>query len=297
TPKGAREVWWPVKSLAPLFWCGEFGTLLLLQHQKNHQSHHLSPETAHTALPLNFRSSMKTTLSHSDGSFPYHCTPWLNTNQPPGPLSVVTMVWDLLISSIPSWHPMASSMTTKTPASTSTVLGNSSSDQCGPAQLSIPQIMCGLSNFPSTRGFMWCTRPLADFTHLAVQSLLQQLHWQQQHHGLCGSLVGNSAQGYKPVETSLFLFPYGHCPVPLVHMSHRCPSRLSGSLVPGSPHSEQKEAIYRRAQQWKATIEIKQVPLPGQDNTHPKRSRLLTSPNYPGQRILRQLSTRQYPLP
>ncbi|XP_008561761.1 PREDICTED: zinc finger MIZ domain-containing protein 1, partial [Galeopterus variegatus] len=44
--------------------------------------------------PLNSMSSMKPTLSHSDGSFPYDSVPWQqNTNQPPGSLSVVTTVW------------------------------------------------------------------------------------------------------------------------------------------------------------------------------------------------------------
>uniref|UniRef100_A0A7N8WPG7 Zinc finger MIZ-type containing 1 n=1 Tax=Mastacembelus armatus TaxID=205130 RepID=A0A7N8WPG7_9TELE len=39
-------------------------------------------------------SSMKPSLSHGDGSFPYDSVPWQqNTNQPPGSLSVVTTVW------------------------------------------------------------------------------------------------------------------------------------------------------------------------------------------------------------
>uniref|UniRef100_A0A3B4BN37 SP-RING-type domain-containing protein n=1 Tax=Pygocentrus nattereri TaxID=42514 RepID=A0A3B4BN37_PYGNA len=41
--------------------------------------------------PMN---SMKPSLSHSDGSFPYDSVPWQqNTNQAPGSLSVVTTVW------------------------------------------------------------------------------------------------------------------------------------------------------------------------------------------------------------
>uniref|UniRef100_A0A3B4H064 Zinc finger MIZ domain-containing protein 1-like n=1 Tax=Pundamilia nyererei TaxID=303518 RepID=A0A3B4H064_9CICH len=39
-------------------------------------------------------SSMKPSLSHGDGSFPYDSVPWQqNTNQPPGSVSVVTTVW------------------------------------------------------------------------------------------------------------------------------------------------------------------------------------------------------------
>ncbi|MEE6488746.1 hypothetical protein FKM82_015347 [Ascaphus truei] len=44
--------------------------------------------------PMNSLSSMKPTLSHGDGSFPYDSVPWQqNSSQPPGSLSVVTTVW------------------------------------------------------------------------------------------------------------------------------------------------------------------------------------------------------------
>ncbi|KPP58359.1 zinc finger MIZ domain-containing protein 1-like [Scleropages formosus] len=70
-------------------WCEELGRLLLLRHQKNRQSE--PPGKLPMQPPM---SSMKPTLSHGDGSFPYDSVPWQqNTNQPPGSLSVVTTVW------------------------------------------------------------------------------------------------------------------------------------------------------------------------------------------------------------
>uniref|UniRef100_A0AAZ3S0G0 SP-RING-type domain-containing protein n=1 Tax=Oncorhynchus tshawytscha TaxID=74940 RepID=A0AAZ3S0G0_ONCTS len=71
-------------------WCEELGRLLLLRHQKNRQN---EPPQGKVPMQLTMHS-MKPTLSHSDGSFPYDSVPWQqNTNQPPGSLSVVTTVW------------------------------------------------------------------------------------------------------------------------------------------------------------------------------------------------------------
>uniref|UniRef100_A0A7N8X2C8 Zinc finger MIZ-type containing 1 n=1 Tax=Mastacembelus armatus TaxID=205130 RepID=A0A7N8X2C8_9TELE len=70
-------------------WCEELGRLLLLRHQKNRQNE--PPGKVPMQPPM---SSMKPSLSHGDGSFPYDSVPWQqNTNQPPGSLSVVTTVW------------------------------------------------------------------------------------------------------------------------------------------------------------------------------------------------------------
>ncbi|XP_072534152.1 zinc finger MIZ domain-containing protein 1a isoform X3 [Salminus brasiliensis] len=70
-------------------WCEELGRLLLLRHQKNRQS---EPQGKVPMQPP--MNSMKPSLSHSDGSFPYDSVPWQqNTNQAPGSLSVVTTVW------------------------------------------------------------------------------------------------------------------------------------------------------------------------------------------------------------
>uniref|UniRef100_A0A8C2Q1V4 Zinc finger, MIZ-type containing 1a n=1 Tax=Cyprinus carpio TaxID=7962 RepID=A0A8C2Q1V4_CYPCA len=70
-------------------WCEELGRLLLLRHQKNRQS---DPQGKVPLQPP--MNSMKPSLSHGDGSFPYDSVPWQqNPNQAPGSLSVVTTVW------------------------------------------------------------------------------------------------------------------------------------------------------------------------------------------------------------
>uniref|UniRef100_A0A671PRQ8 Zinc finger MIZ domain-containing protein 1-like n=1 Tax=Sinocyclocheilus anshuiensis TaxID=1608454 RepID=A0A671PRQ8_9TELE len=70
-------------------WCEELGRLLLLRHQKNRQS---DPQGKVPLQPP--MNSMKPSLSHGDGSFPYDSVPWQqNANQAPGSLSVVTTVW------------------------------------------------------------------------------------------------------------------------------------------------------------------------------------------------------------
>ncbi|XP_028844682.1 zinc finger MIZ domain-containing protein 1a isoform X5 [Denticeps clupeoides] len=70
-------------------WCEELGRLLLLRHQKSRQS---DPQGKVPMQPP--MNSMKPSLSHGDGSFPYDSVPWQqNTNQAPGSLSVVTTVW------------------------------------------------------------------------------------------------------------------------------------------------------------------------------------------------------------
>ncbi|XP_025773618.1 zinc finger MIZ domain-containing protein 1 [Puma concolor] len=87
-----RDKFTPKSAALLSSWCEELGRLLLLRHQKSRQSD--APGKLPMQPPLNSMSSMKPTLSHSDGSFPYDSVPWQqNTNQPPGSLSVVTTVW------------------------------------------------------------------------------------------------------------------------------------------------------------------------------------------------------------
>ncbi|ELW61465.1 Zinc finger MIZ domain-containing protein 1, partial [Tupaia chinensis] len=87
-----RDKFTPKSAALLSSWCEELGRLLLLRHQKSRQSD--PPGKLPMQPPLNSMSSMKPTLSHSDGSFPYDSVPWQqNTNQPPGSLSVVTTVW------------------------------------------------------------------------------------------------------------------------------------------------------------------------------------------------------------
>ncbi|XP_045558246.1 zinc finger MIZ domain-containing protein 1 isoform X1 [Salmo salar] len=85
-----RDKFTPKSAALLSSWCEELGRLLLLRHQKNRQN---EPPQGGVPMQLTMHS-MKPTLSHSDGSFPYDSVPWQqNTNQPPGSLSVVTTVW------------------------------------------------------------------------------------------------------------------------------------------------------------------------------------------------------------
>ncbi|XP_030630208.1 zinc finger MIZ domain-containing protein 1 isoform X2 [Chanos chanos] len=84
-----RDKFTPKSAALLSSWCEELGRLLLLRHQKNRQGE--APGKVPMQPPIN---SMKPSLSHGDGSFPYDSVPWQqNTNQTPGSLSVVTTVW------------------------------------------------------------------------------------------------------------------------------------------------------------------------------------------------------------
>ncbi|XP_074448916.1 zinc finger MIZ domain-containing protein 1 isoform X16 [Larus michahellis] len=154
--------------------------------------------------PMNSMSSMKPTLSHSDGSFPYDSVPWQqNTNQPPGSLSVVTTVWGVTNTSQsqvlgnpmanannpmnPAGNPMASGMTTSNPGINSPQFAGQQqqfSTKAGSTQPYIQQGMYGRPNYPGSGGFGGSypggpntpagmgipphTRPPADFTQPAA---------------------------------------------------------------------------------------------------------------------------------
>ncbi|XP_075614756.1 zinc finger MIZ domain-containing protein 1 isoform X9 [Balearica regulorum gibbericeps] len=154
--------------------------------------------------PMNSMSSMKPTLSHSDGSFPYDSVPWQqNTNQPPGSLSVVTTVWGVTNTSQsqvlgnpmanannpmnPAGNPMASGMTTSNPGINSPQFAGQQqqfSAKAGSTQPYIQQGMYGRPNYPGSGGFGGSypggpntpagmgipphTRPPADFTQPAA---------------------------------------------------------------------------------------------------------------------------------
>ncbi|XP_028844679.1 zinc finger MIZ domain-containing protein 1a isoform X3 [Denticeps clupeoides] len=84
-----RDKFTPKSAALLSSWCEELGRLLLLRHQKSRQS---DPQGKVPMQPP--MNSMKPSLSHGDGSFPYDSVPWQqNTNQAPGSLSVVTTVW------------------------------------------------------------------------------------------------------------------------------------------------------------------------------------------------------------
>uniref|UniRef100_F6R197 Zinc finger MIZ-type containing 1 n=1 Tax=Ornithorhynchus anatinus TaxID=9258 RepID=F6R197_ORNAN len=183
-------------------WCEELGRLLLLRHQKSRQND--PPGKLPMQPPLNSMSSMKPTLSHGDGSFPYDSVPWQqNANQPPGSLSVVTTVWGVTNTSQsqvlgnpmanannpmnPGGNPMASGMTTSNPGINSPQFAGQQqqfSAKAGSTQPYIQQGMYGRPNYPGSGGFGGSypggpntpagmgipphTRPPADFTQPAA---------------------------------------------------------------------------------------------------------------------------------
>lgn len=197
-----RDKFTPKSAALLSSWCEELGRLLLLRHQKSRQSD--PPGKLPMQPPLNSMSSMKPTLSHSDGSFPYDPVPWQqNTNQPPGSLSVVTTVWGVTNTSQsqvlgnpmanannpmnPGGNPMASGMTTSNPGLNSPQFAGQQqqfSAKAGPAQPYIQQGMYGRPNYPGSGGFGASypggpsapagmgipphTRPPADFTQPAA---------------------------------------------------------------------------------------------------------------------------------
>ncbi|XP_036379514.1 zinc finger MIZ domain-containing protein 1 isoform X8 [Megalops cyprinoides] len=149
-------------------WCEELGRLLLLRHQKNRQN------DAPGKLPMQpSMSSMKPTLSHGDGPFPYDSVPWQqNTNQPPGSLSVVTTVWGVTNTSQsqvlgnpmanannpmnPGGNPMASGMSGNNPGINSPQFPGQQqqfSAKGGSNQPYMQQGMYGRPSYPGGGGF------------------------------------------------------------------------------------------------------------------------------------------------
>ncbi|XP_075790847.1 zinc finger MIZ domain-containing protein 1 isoform X1 [Pelodiscus sinensis] len=197
-----RDKFTPKSAALLSSWCEELGRLLLLRHQKSRQND--PPGKLPMQPPMNSMSSMKPTLSHSDGSFPYDSVPWQqNTNQPPGSLSVVTTVWGVTNTSQsqvlgnpmanannpmnPAGNPMASGMTTSNPGINSPQFAGQQqqfSAKAGSAQPYIQQGMYGRPNYPGSGGFGGSypggpnapagmgipphTRPPADFTQPAA---------------------------------------------------------------------------------------------------------------------------------
>ncbi|XP_035259796.1 zinc finger MIZ domain-containing protein 1a isoform X2 [Anguilla anguilla] len=149
-------------------WCEELGRLLLLRHQKSRQSE--APGKLPMQPPM---SSMKPSLSHSDGPFPYDSVPWQqNTNQPPGSLSVVTTVWGVTNTSQsqvlgnpmanannpmnPGGNPMASGMSGSNPGISSPQFPGQQQQfpaKGGSSQPYMQQGMYGRPGYPGGGGF------------------------------------------------------------------------------------------------------------------------------------------------
>ncbi|KAB0394567.1 hypothetical protein E2I00_006777 [Balaenoptera physalus] len=287
-----RDKFTPKSAALLSSWCEELGRLLLLRHQKSRQSD--PPGKLPMQPPLNSMSSMKPTLSHSDGSFPYDSVPWQqNTNQPPGSLSVVTTVWGVTNTSQsqvlgnpmanannpmnPGGNPMASGMTTSNPGLNSPQFAGQQqqfSAKAGPAQPYIPQSMYGRPNYPGSGGFGASypggpnapagmgipphTRPPADFTQPAAAA--------------AAAAVAAAAATATATATAT------------VAALQETQNKDINQYGPPNYGNQQ----YGPNSQFPTQ--------PGQYPT-PNPPRPLTSPSYPGQRMPSQPSTGQYPPP
>uniref|UniRef100_A0A8C1AK11 Zinc finger, MIZ-type containing 1a n=1 Tax=Cyprinus carpio carpio TaxID=630221 RepID=A0A8C1AK11_CYPCA len=180
-----RDKFTPKSAALLSSWCEELGRLLLLRHQKNRQSD--PPGKVPLQPPMN---SMKPSLSHGDGSFPYDSVPWQqNANQAPGSLSVVTTVWGVTNTSQSQvlGNPMANTNNPMNPGGNTlgtSMSGNNPginspqfpgqqqqfSAKGGSNQAYMQQSMYGRPGHPGGGGFGMPphTRPPSDFTQPAA---------------------------------------------------------------------------------------------------------------------------------
>ncbi|CAH2321722.1 zinc finger MIZ domain-containing 1 isoform X1 [Pelobates cultripes] len=197
-----RDKFTPKSAALLSSWCEELGRLLLLRHQKNRQNEQAGKLPMQP--PMNSLTSMKPSLSHGDGSFPYDSVPWQqNASQPPGSLSVVTTVWGVTNTSQsqvlgnpmvnannpmnPGGNPMASGMNSNSGGMNSPQFAGQQqqfSTKGGSSQPYMQQGMYGRPNYPGGGGFAGSypggpnnpsgmgipphTRPPADFTQPAA---------------------------------------------------------------------------------------------------------------------------------
>ncbi|XP_069836981.1 zinc finger MIZ domain-containing protein 1 isoform X1 [Dendropsophus ebraccatus] len=197
-----RDKFTPKSAALLSSWCEELGRLLLLRHQKSRQND--PPGKLPMQPPMNSLTSMKPSLSHGDGSFPYDSVPWQqNASQPPGSLSVVTTVWGVTNTSQsqvlgnpmvnannplnPAANPMASGMNSNSAGMNSPQFAGQQqqfSSKGASNQPYMQQSMYGRPNYPGGGGFAGSypggpnnpsgmgipphTRPPADFTQPAA---------------------------------------------------------------------------------------------------------------------------------
>ncbi|XP_063290246.1 zinc finger MIZ domain-containing protein 1 isoform X2 [Pelobates fuscus] len=166
-----RDKFTPKSAALLSSWCEELGRLLLLRHQKNRQNEQAGKLPMQP--PMNSLTSMKPSLSHGDGSFPYDSVPWQqNASQPPGSLSVVTTVWGVTNTSQsqvlgnpmvnannpmnPGGNPMASGMNSNSGGMNSPQFAGQQqqfSTKGGSSQPYMQQGMYGRPNYPGGGGF------------------------------------------------------------------------------------------------------------------------------------------------
>ncbi|XP_056387334.1 zinc finger MIZ domain-containing protein 1 isoform X2 [Hyla sarda] len=197
-----RDKFTPKSAALLSSWCEELGRLLLLRHQKSRQND--PPGKIPMQPPMNSLTSMKPSLSHGDGSFPYDSVPWQqNASQPPGSLSVVTTVWGVTNTSQsqvlgnpmvnannplnPAANPMASGMNSNSAGMNSPQFAGQQqqfSSKAASSQPYMQQGMYGRPNYPGGGGFAGSypggpnnpsgmgmpphTRPPTDFTQPAA---------------------------------------------------------------------------------------------------------------------------------
>ncbi|XP_077115510.1 zinc finger MIZ domain-containing protein 1 isoform X1 [Ranitomeya variabilis] len=197
-----RDKFTPKSAALLSSWCEDLGRLLLLRHQKSRQND--PPGKLPMQPPMNSLTSMKPSLSHGDGSFPYDSVPWQqNASQPPGSLSVVTTVWGVTNTSQsqvlgnpmvnannplnPAANPMASGMNSNSAGMNSPQFAGQQQQYSSKGASNQPymqQGMYGRPNYPGGGGFAGSypggpnnpsgmgipphTRPSADFTQPAA---------------------------------------------------------------------------------------------------------------------------------
>ncbi|KAM4032292.1 zinc finger MIZ domain-containing protein 1 isoform 1-T4 [Anomaloglossus baeobatrachus] len=197
-----RDKFTPKSAALLSSWCEDLGRLLLLRHQKSRQND--PPGKLPMQPPMNSLSSMKPSLSHGDGSFPYDSVPWQqNASQPPGSLSVVTTVWGVTNTSQsqvlgnpmvnannplnPAANPMASGMNSNSAGMNSPQFASQQQQFSSKGTANQPYMQQGMygrpsypggggfagsypggPNNPSGMGIPPHTRPPADFTQPAA---------------------------------------------------------------------------------------------------------------------------------
>ncbi|KYO27656.1 hypothetical protein Y1Q_0005220 [Alligator mississippiensis] len=329
-----RDKFTPKSAALLSSWCEELGRLLLLRHQKSRQND--PPGKLPMQPPMNSMSSMKPTLSHSDGSFPYDSVPWQqNTNQPPGSLSVVTTVWGVTNTSQsqvlgnpmanannpmnPAGNPMASGMTTSNPGINSPQFAGQQqqfSAKAGSTQPYIQQGMYGRPNYPGSGGFGGSYPALQETQNKDMnqygpmgptQAYNNQFMNQPGPRGPA-SMPGNM----NPASMGAGMTPSSMSGPPMGMNQPRPPG-----MSPFSTHGQRMpQQAYPGPRPQSLPIQGMKRPYPGEPNygnqqygpnsqfpnqpgqyPTPNPPRPLTSPNYPGQRMPSQQSTGQYPPP
>uniref|UniRef100_A0A8B9LC65 Zinc finger, MIZ-type containing 1a n=1 Tax=Astyanax mexicanus TaxID=7994 RepID=A0A8B9LC65_ASTMX len=208
--------------------------------------------------PMN---SMKPSLSHSDGSFPYDSVPWQqNTNQAPGSLSVVTTVWGVTNTSQSQVRQRSNNLLTNFLMNSPFVyLSEVSWCFCS---CSYP----GGPNAPGGIGMPPHTRPPSDFTQPAAAAAAAAVAAAAATATATATATVAALQ-----ETNKDMNQYGQVGN-VFFLCSRNPNYGGQQFGPNGQFPNQQG----------------QYP-------NPNASRALPSPNYPGQRMPVQQGSGQYP--